>query len=85
MGRDDEHRGIAGLTDVRRELGGQPDRDLPDPRSVPADLAVLVAEARVGCTTAMLMCLDRRQRLTVTPNRHDRNCHFGVTCSRRTH
>jgi RNA polymerase sigma factor (sigma-70 family) len=60
-----EAKGVT-FTDMGRELAGQPDRDLPDPRSVPADLPVLVAEARVGCTTAMLMCLDRRQRLAFT-------------------
>jgi len=44
-------------------LDATPDMDLPDPRTVPADLKLLVDEARIGCTTGMLLCLDRDQRL----------------------
>jgi RNA polymerase sigma factor (sigma-70 family) len=44
-------------------LDGAPDAELPDPRSVPADVQLLVDEARIGCTSAMLLCLDREQRL----------------------
>ena len=44
-------------------LDATPDMDLPDPRSVPADVQLLVDEARIGCTSGMLLCLDRRQRL----------------------
>jgi RNA polymerase sigma factor (sigma-70 family) len=51
---------FAGMGD---ELDRTPDLDLPDPDSVPVDLPLLVEEAKVGCTTAMLLCLDRRQRL----------------------
>jgi hypothetical protein len=36
---------------------------LPDPRSVPADVQLLVDEARIGCASGMLLCLDREQRL----------------------
>ncbi|MEQ1632702.1 MAG: RNA polymerase sigma factor [Planctomycetota bacterium] len=39
------------------------DQDLPDPSTLPIDHALLVEEAKLGCMTAMLMCLDRRQRL----------------------
>jgi len=44
-------------------LEGVPDEDLPDERTLPVDAKVLVEEAKLGCITAMLMCLDRRQRL----------------------
>ena len=44
-------------------LEATPDMDLPDPRSVPADVRLLVDEARIGCTSGMLLCLDRGQRL----------------------
>ena len=44
-------------------LEATPDMDLPDPRSVPADVQLLVDEARIGCTSGMLLCLDRGQRL----------------------
>jgi len=44
-------------------LAGAPDEDLPDSRSVPADVQLLVDEARITCTSGMLLCLDREQRL----------------------
>jgi len=44
-------------------LDKTPDRDLPDPKTVPVDLPVLVEEAKIGCAMAMLLCLDRRQRV----------------------
>jgi RNA polymerase sigma factor (sigma-70 family) len=47
-------------------INGTPDLDLPDPRSVPVDVPLLVEEAKVSCTTGMLLCLDRRQRLVFT-------------------
>ena len=37
--------------------------ELPDPRSVPADVQLLVDEARISCSSGMLLCLDREQRL----------------------
>jgi RNA polymerase sigma factor (sigma-70 family) len=45
-----------------RDLDEAGDAPTPDePGGVPA--ALLVEEAKVGCTLAMLMCLDRRQRV----------------------
>jgi RNA polymerase sigma factor (sigma-70 family) len=44
-------------------LASAPDLDLPDPRTVPADVQLLVDEARIGCSSGMLLCLDRDQRL----------------------
>ena len=38
-----------------------PDQSLPDSASLP--LLVLIEEAKIGCTKAMLLCLDRRQRM----------------------
>lgn len=43
-----------------------PDLDLPDPKSVPVEVPLLVEEAKTGCTTGMLLCLDRKQRLIFT-------------------
>lgn len=43
-----------------------PDLDLPDPKSVPVEVPLLVEEAKIACTTGMLLCLDRRQRLIFT-------------------
>lgn len=44
-------------------LDATPDLDLPDPNAVPVDVQLLIDEARIGCTTGMLLCLDREQRL----------------------
>jgi RNA polymerase sigma factor (sigma-70 family) len=44
-------------------LRNAPDQDLPDPRAVPVDLQLLVEESKIGCTTGMLLCLSREQRL----------------------
>jgi RNA polymerase sigma factor (sigma-70 family) len=43
-----------------------PDLDLPDPKSVPVAVPLLVEEAKNSCTMGMLLCLDRRQRLIFT-------------------
>jgi RNA polymerase sigma factor (sigma-70 family) len=40
-----------------------PDQALPDQAEVTLPLSVLVEEAKIGCTTGMLLCLDQRQRL----------------------
>jgi len=44
-------------------LASLPDLDLPDPRTVPVPVEILVEEAKIGCTTGVLLCLDGRQRL----------------------
>jgi RNA polymerase sigma factor (sigma-70 family) len=46
-----------------RGLAATPDMDLPDPNAVSVDLKLMVDEARIGCTSGMLLCLDREQRL----------------------
>lgn len=47
-------------------IDATPDLDLPDPQTVPVDVPLLVEEAKLGCTTGMLLCLDRQQRLIFT-------------------
>lgn len=39
------------------------DEEPPDQSTVPADVRLVIEEARIGCTTGMLLCLDREQRL----------------------
>lgn len=51
------------FSDMGASLDGVVDEDLPDEKSLSASYAMIVEEARLGCITAMLMCLDRRQRL----------------------
>ncbi|MEO8666487.1 MAG: RNA polymerase sigma factor [Ignavibacteria bacterium] len=40
-----------------------PNTELPDQNSVPVDVNLLIEETKVGCMNAMLLCLDREQRL----------------------
>ncbi len=47
-------------------IDNTPDLDLLDPKSVPVEVPLLVEEAKIGCTTGMLLCLDRKQRLIFT-------------------
>ena len=44
-------------------LDAAPDLDLPDETAAGADVRLLVDEARLGCTSGMLLCLERDQRL----------------------
>lgn len=37
--------------------------ELPDPNAIPVDLQLLVDESRITCSSGMLLCLDREQRL----------------------
>lgn len=39
------------------------DTELPDQESVPVDVNLLIEETKIGCMNAMLLCLDREQRL----------------------
>ncbi len=47
-------------------INATPDLDLPDPKAVPVDVSLLVEEAKISCTTGMLLCLDRKQRIIFT-------------------
>lgn len=40
-----------------------PDGDLPDRSSLSADVHLYAQEARIGCSTGILLCLDAEQRL----------------------
>lgn len=54
------------FADYGAAIDRTPDLDLPDPKSVPVELPLLVEEAKIGCTMGMLLCLDRKQRLVFT-------------------
>jgi len=51
------------FADLGQSLDDCADSGLPDESLLPVGHGLLVEEARLGCVTAMLMCLDRRQRL----------------------
>lgn len=54
------------FADYGAAIDGTPDLDLPDPKSVPMEVPLLVEEAKNSCTMGMLLCLDRKQRLVFT-------------------
>src|SRR5882757_7645163 len=58
--------GTTTFADYGAAIDGTPDLDLPDPKSVPVEVPLLVEEAKNGCTMGMLLCLDRKQRLIFT-------------------
>src|SRR5215813_8091187 len=57
---------VTTFADYGAVIDRTPDFDLPDPKSVPVALPLLVEEAKNGCTMGMLLCLDRKQRLIFT-------------------
>jgi RNA polymerase sigma factor (sigma-70 family) len=63
--RSAENR-VTTFADFGTAIERTPNLDLPDRKSVPVDLPVLVEEAKNGCTMGMLLCLDRKQRLIFT-------------------
>jgi RNA polymerase sigma factor (sigma-70 family) len=59
----DRWRAAKTFAGVAQTLNEMPDRDLPDPNSLRLETALLIEEAKIACTTGMLMCLEPRQRL----------------------
>lgn len=53
---------ITSFNNYGKTLDETPDLELPDKDSVPVDIQVLAEEAKIGCMTGMLLCLDRGQR-----------------------
>ena len=51
------------FADYARVLDSTEVMELPDPSLVPADVQLLVQEAKIGCTSGMLLCLEPEQRL----------------------
>ena len=51
------------LEDYGHELDSTPEADVAAPDSQSPEALLLVEEAKIGCTSAMLLCLDREQRL----------------------
>lgn len=45
------------------QIINSPDTELPDQSSVSVEVNLLIEETKIGCMNAMLLCLDREQRL----------------------
>ena len=54
---------ICSFADAARGLKLTPDLDLPDPRTVPVPVEILMEETGIVCLIGTLLCLDGRQRL----------------------
>lgn len=48
---------------VARTLAAIPDEDIPDPNGTRLETSMLIEEAKIACTTGILLCLEPRQRL----------------------
>jgi RNA polymerase sigma factor (sigma-70 family) len=57
---------VTTFADYGAAINAIPDADMPDPKSVPVTLPLLVEETKNSCTMGMLLCLDRKQRLVFT-------------------
>jgi RNA polymerase sigma factor (sigma-70 family) len=66
MKRRSSETQVTTFADYGAAINRTPDLDLPDRKSIPVELPVLVEEAKNGCTMGMLLCLDRKQRLIFT-------------------
>jgi RNA polymerase sigma factor (sigma-70 family) len=66
MKRRSSETQVTTFADYGAAINRTPDLDLPDRKSVPVELPILVEEAKNGCTMGMLLCLDRKQRLIFT-------------------
>lgn len=60
----DRCRSAKSFEGVARTLAEIPDEDIPDPNGTQVESALLVEEAKIACTTGILLCLEPRQRMT---------------------
>ena len=54
---------ICSFAQAEEGLRRTPDLDLPDSRTVPVPVEILIEETKINCTVGTLLCLDGRQRL----------------------
>jgi RNA polymerase sigma factor (sigma-70 family) len=59
----DRCRSAKSFEGVARTLAEIPDEDIPDPNGTQVEIALLVEEAKIACTTGILLCLEPRQRM----------------------
>jgi RNA polymerase sigma factor (sigma-70 family) len=59
----DRCRASKSFDHVARSLADIPEEDIPAPNSMQIETALLLEEAKIACTTGMLLCLRPRQRL----------------------
>jgi RNA polymerase sigma factor (sigma-70 family) len=64
MKRGREEQKLISFSVYGDALDNTPDLDLADPKGTSPDTNLLVTEAMLSCTSGMLLCLDREQRLS---------------------
>jgi RNA polymerase sigma factor (sigma-70 family) len=64
MKRGREELKITTFSAYSDALDSTPDLELPDPKGASPETNLLVTEVMLACTSGMLLCLDREQRLT---------------------
>ncbi|NOX34798.1 MAG: RNA polymerase sigma factor [Deltaproteobacteria bacterium] len=63
MKKNNCEKKIMSFNEYGRQLNKTPEFELPDKNSVPVDIHILIEEAKIGCMTGMLLCLNRDQRI----------------------
>ena len=63
-GRVEVQHGSIDFASYGAALDNTPELELADPKGTSADTDLLVTEAMIACTSGMLLCLDRDQRVT---------------------
>src|SRR6266481_4845284 len=64
MKRGREELKVTTFSAYGEALDNTPDLEQPDPKGASPETSLLVTEAMLACTSGMLLCLDREQRLT---------------------
>ncbi len=64
MKRGRAEQAVISFSAYGQAIADTPDLDLPDPGIASPEVRLLVDEAMISCTSGMLLCLDREQRLT---------------------
>src|ERR1700732_4440440 len=64
MKRGRAEQAVVSFSAYGQGIADTPDLDPPDPGIASPEVRLLVDEAMVSCTSGMLLCLDREQRLT---------------------
>ncbi len=64
MKRRGVEKSMLTFSEYGRSIDASDDMDPPDRDGIPVDLPVIIEETKIHCMMAMLLCLDRRQRLT---------------------
>jgi RNA polymerase sigma factor (sigma-70 family) len=63
MKRRNHEYPLRSFSSYGKAIDESPDMEFPDPKTIPVDRGLLIEETKIHCLTAMLLCLDRHERL----------------------